>query len=195
MIKFTTSALLLVSAVAGAQTVTVGTTSSTTNGTTTTITVPVSVAVPPAATTSGLPAMASFRAEVGAPDGGRAGQVFGAAFTPVKLTNVIVDTASGWNAANNTYTAPATGTYLIVSTFRLADSAPQHMSYGQGVNTTNVDNTAFIWTETGATLRNGFINTRIMQLSAGQSVVFFAVVDNPTPVALGVATLSIQQLP
>ena len=192
MIKFASSVLLLTSAIAGAQTVSVGSTSSSTNGNTTTITVPVSVAVPPTTNVAATP-MASLRVDVGAGLGTPCGQTFGVGFKTIALTNVIADTASGWNAGASTYTAPATGTYLIVSNVRLMDGAPANISYGQGVNTSNVDNNSFIWKTTGS-LRNGFTNTRIMQLSAGQTVDLFLYVDSPNPVQLSSASLSIQQL-
>ena len=187
MIKLASSAFLLVSAMAGAQTVTVGSTTSTQNGSTTTITVPVSVAVPPAATVTG-PVMASLRVEAAGTN-----QTLGASFKTVTLPNVIADSASGWNASASTYTAPATGTYLIISNVRLADSLPAGISWGQGVGTTNADSPSFMFTTT-AGLRNGFVNSRIMQLSAGQTVSLFTYIDSPTPISIAAASLNIQQL-
>ena len=192
MVKFTLSALLFASAVAGAQTVTLGTTTSTQNGNTTTITLPVSVAVPAAPTGSTTP-MNSLRVEFGSWNGIASNQLFTTAFKTVALNNVIVDTASGWNASSNTYTVPATGTYLIVSNLRLADLLPAGISFGQGVNTSNVDNLSFLW-RTTAGPRNESVATRIMQLSAGQTVDLFAYVDSSSPVAIAGASLSIQQL-
>lgn len=192
MIKLTSSVLLLASAVAGAQTVTVGTTSSTQNGSTTTITVPVSVAVPPAAPAASA-TMASFRADTGTTTGGTTGQTVGASFKTIKLPNVVTDSANGWNPTSSTFAAPTTGTYLIISSVRLNDSAPANISWGQGVNTSNSDNQTFSWATT-AGLRNGFTNMRIMQLSAGQSVDLFAYVDHSNAVGIASASLSIQQL-
>ncbi len=192
MIKLTSSVLLLASAFAGAQTVTVGTTSSTQNGTTTTITVPVSVAVPPAAPAAST-TMASFRADTGATTGGTTGQTVGASFKTIKLPNVVTDSANGWNPTSSTYAAPTTGTYLIISSVRLNDSVAANISWGQGVNTSNTDSQTFVWATT-AGLRNGFTNMRIMQLSAGQSVDLFAYVDHSNAVGIASASLSIQQL-
>lgn len=193
MIKFTSSALLLVSAFAGAQTVTVGSTTSTQNGMTTTITVPVSVAVPPVSSVAANP-MASLRVEAGSANGSSVNQTLGAAFKAVALPTVVTDTASGWNTSANTYTVPATGSYLIISNLRLVDSVPAGISYGQGVNSSNVDNASFVWSTT-AGMRNGFNNMRIMQLSAGQTIYLFGYLDSPTPIAISGASLSIQQLP
>ena len=196
MFKTTLSVFMFAATFAGAQTVTVGSTTSTTNGATTTITVPVSVAVPPASGTSGTP-MASFRAEVGGGLGQSAGQTFSTsdAFKTIALSRVLVDTASGWNASTNSYTVPATGTYLIISNIRLTDFAPQGISYGQGVDTSNMDSYSFLWVSTGAGPRNGFLNSRIMQLTAGQKLSLFAYVESKTPINLSSAILNIQQLP
>lgn len=192
MVKFTLSALLFATAVAGAQTVTVGSTTSTQNGTTTTITVPVSVAVP-AASTLASATMASLRVEAGDGNGGPTNQTLGTSFKTIALPRVVTDTASGWNASANTYTIPVTGTYLVISNLRLADAAPAGISYGQGANTSNVDNPSFLWSTTSGP-RNGFINVRTMQLSAGQTVDLFAYADSTTPIGLSSAALSIQQL-
>ena len=193
MIKLTTSALLLVSALAGAQTVTVGSTTSTQNGTTTTITVPVSVAVPPPAPTVAAPNLASLRVDTGTSTGSATTQTFNTYFKTVMLSNVVTDSASGWNAVASTYTAPNTGTYLIISNVRLTDSLPAGISWGQGVHTSNADNPAFLWATTAGP-RNGFVNSRVMQLSAGQTVSLFLYADSLTPLALASASLNIQQL-
>ncbi len=197
MFKTTLSVLMFATAVAGAQTVTVGSTTSTTNGATTTITVPVSVAVPPASGgTSGSP-MASLRVEAGASLGAAISETFSKAdtFKTVALSHVVTDTASGWNSTTNSYTIPVSGTYLIISNIRLADFAPPGVSYGQGVDTTNVDTFSFLWSTTGTAPRNGFVNSRVMQLSAGQTVSLFAYVDSASPIHLSSAILNIQQLP
>ena len=193
MVKFTLSALLFATAAAGAQTVTLGTTTSSTSGNTTTITLPVTVAVAPTTATVAGPAMSSLRVEAGTGYGLSTNQTAGNTFKPLSLGSVVTDSASGWNAAANTYTVPVTGTYLIVSGLRLADNVPAGISYGQGVHTSNVDNPAFLWTTTVGP-RNGTTNTRIMQLSAGQTVVFFAYVDSPSPIGVSGASLSIQQI-
>ncbi len=186
MVKFTLSAMLFASAVAGAQTVTLGSTTSTQNGSTTTITLPVTVAVP-ASTTVAAAAMNSLRVE----SGSSTNQTIGGSFKTIALSSVVTDTASGWNATANTYTVPVTGTYLIISSVRLTDSLPTGTSYGQGVNTSNTDNPSFLWATTLG-LRNGTTNMRVMQLSAGQTVDLFAYADNQVGIAS--ASLVIQQL-
>lgn len=181
--------VLLASSFAGAQSVTVGSLSSVQNGTTTTITVPVSVAVPPATTTV-APALASLVVNA-ANTGGILNA--GAAFTTVPMNNVVTDSASGWNWTTNSYAIPVTGTYLIVSHLRLADGVRSGISYGQGVNSTNVDNPDFLWATTNG-LRNVVMNTRIVQLTAGTAVRLFGYVDSTSPISVIGASLSIQQL-
>ena len=190
MYKFKYLAVVLfASTLAGAQSVTVGSLSSVQNGTTTTITVPVSVAVPPA-TTPVAPVLASL--VVNATNTGGILNA-GAAFTTIPMNNVVTDSASGWNWTTNSYAIPVTGTYLIVSHLRLADGTPSGISYGQGVNSTNVDNPDFLWTTTNG-LRNVVMNTRIVQLTAGTAVRLFSYVDSTSPISVIGASLSIQQL-
>ncbi len=181
--------VLFASTLAGAQSVTVGSLSSVQNGTTTTITVPVSVAVPPATTTV-APVLASL--VVNATNTGGILNA-GAAFTTIPMNNVVTDSASGWNWTTNSYAIPVTGTYLIVSHLRLADGVRPGISYGQGVNSTNVDNPDFLWTTTNG-LRNVVMNTRIVQLTAGTAVRLFGYVDSTSPISVIGASLSIQQL-
>lgn len=193
MVKFTLSALLFATAFAGAQTVTVGSTTSTVNGVTTTITVPVSVAMPAASTGTSGAVLASLRVEAGDSNGNTNGQTIGSSFNTVALSRVVADTASGWNATANTYTVPVTGTYLIISNLRLVDSVPAGISYGQGVNTGHFDSPSYLWNTTSG-LRNGFSNVRVAQLSAGQTVDLFASIDSSRAVGITSASLSIQQL-
>ena len=181
--------VLFASTLAGAQSVTVGSLSSVQNGTTTTITVPVSVAVPPATTTV-APVLASL--VVNATNTGGILNA-GAAFTTIPKNNVVTDSTSGWNWTTNSYAIPVTGTYLIVSHLRLADGVRPGISYGQGVNSTNVDNPDFLWTTTNG-MRNVIMNTRIVQLTAGTAVRLFGYVDSTTPVSVIGASLSIQQI-
>ncbi len=192
MVKFTLSALLFATTVAGAQTVTLGATSSSTNGNTTTITLPVTVAVPPATTTAPA-ALHSLRVELGDGTGSPSGQTLGTSFTTIALNHVLTDTASGWNATASTYTVPVTGTYVIVSMIRFTDSLPAGVSYGQGVNTSNVDSPSFFWSAT-AGKRNGSVNVRTVQLSAGQVLDLFAYGDSSSALPVASASLSIQQL-
>ena len=193
MRNITLSAVLLATSFAGAQTVTVGSTTSSVNGSTTTITVPVSVAVPPAPTVATAANMASLRVEAGNGDGTSTGQNVGTNFTTIILPRVVADSASGWNATANTWTVPTTGTYLVITNIRFVDNLVSGLSYGQGANTSNVDNASFLWNTTNGK-RNGSTNTRIMQLTAGQAVDLFAYVDSSQPIAVSGASLTIQQL-
>ncbi|WP_348266025.1 hypothetical protein P8936_08840 [Edaphobacter paludis] len=182
--------ILSVSTLAGAQSVTVGTLTSVQDGTTTTITVPVSVAVPPGTTAPTSVPLASFVVTATNTSGILNA---GTAFTTVPMDTVVTDTASAWNWTTNSYVIPTTGTYLIVSHVRLADGVPPGVSYGQGVNPTNVDNPDFLWTTTNG-MRNVIMNTRIVQFTAGTAVRLFTYVDSPSPLSVISASLSIQQL-
>lgn len=182
--------LLSFSTLAGAQSVTVGTLTSVHDGTTTTITVPVSVAVPPGTTVPTSVPLASFVVNATNTSGILNA---GTAFTTVPMDIVVTDTASAWNWTTNSYVIPTTGTYLIVSHVRLADGVPPGISYGQGVNPTNVDNPDFLWTTTNG-MRNVIMNTRIAQFTAGTAVRLFTYIDSPSPISVIGASLSIQQL-
>ena len=186
---------LFASTFAGAQAVTVGTLSSVQNGTTTTITVPVSVAVPPVTSTASSPALASLvvNSAIGNNDG-KGILAAGAAFTTIPLTQVVSDTASGWNWTTNSYAVPVTGRYLIISHVRLLDNAPAGVSYGQGVNSTNTDDNNFFWSTTIG-MRNSITNTSIVQLTAGTALKLFTYVDSASPIGIYSASLSVQQLP
>ena len=188
MMRLNVLPILLMSTFAVGQTVSVGTASTVQSGSTTTITVPVTVTGGSTTVAGAAAALPLLSVET---NGNSGMQTVGASFTTLALANVIADTANGWNASTNTYTVPNTGTYLIVSRVRLADGATAGMSYGQGVNTTNVDGTFFLWSTTVG-VRNGSINTRLVKLTAGQTVNLYAYVDGQSSV-FG-AALSIQEL-
>ena len=181
-------AILWMSTFAVGQTVSVGTASTVQTGSTTTITVPVTVSGGSTTTAVAAASLPMLNVET---NGSNGVQAVGASFTTLAMANVITDTANGWNASTNTYTVPNTGTYLIVSRVRLADGSPAGLSYGQGVNTVNVDGTFFSWTTT-AGARNGSVNTRLVKLTAGQTVNLYAYVDGQGSV--WGAALSIQEL-
>jgi hypothetical protein len=180
-------AVFLTSAFAVGQTVSVGTPSTIQAGSTTTITVPVTVSGA-TATAGGATGLPMLSVETNTASGV---QAVGAAFTTIKMGNVITDTAGAWNASTNAYTAPNTGTYLIVSKIRLSDNAMAGVSYGQGVNTSNVDGAFFVWSTTEG-LRNSLANVRLVKLAAGQTVNLYAYFDGPSSV--WGASLTIQEL-
>lgn len=107
------------------------------------------------------------------------------AFVTVPFVTVNVDTASGWSTANNQYTIPVAGVYLIITKLRPVDNAPVE-SFGQGANfNNNVDGPWFYWanTSTGASggyNRNGTVNARIVQAAAGALINMYAYVDGST---------------
>jgi hypothetical protein len=193
MNKLALPLILLVSSLAGAQTVTVGTLTTAQNGVTTTITVPVAVALP-AATTATLPSYAYLSAQAGTGLGTAVIQSIGAAFTTIVLPTVVTDTATEWNPTSNVYVVPTTGTYIITSNLRLTDSPTPGISYGIGVGSTNADSPTFTWSTTSG-IRNGFNTTQIVYLTAGTPLSLFAYVDSPKPLGIAGASISIKQLP
>ena len=184
----------MAAAQAGAQ-VTVGTASSTTSGTTTTVTIPVTVATP-AVTVPLAPAItnfAKFDATVGNASGIDAFQTLNQAFTTIALTNVIEDSAKGWNSKTNQYIAPVTGVYMVVSRIRFLDGTAPGTSYGQGVSTVNADGPYFLWQMTSG-FRNNSVNFRLMQLNKGEAIELFAYVDSYNGAKLNYAELTIEQV-
>jgi hypothetical protein len=97
-----------------------------------------------------------------------------AAFSIYILPTVNTDTASGYNTSTGYYTIPVTGIYLITTKMRITDSSPEFIGYGQGAGTTIADPANFQWFMTFSTsvgsARNGSLNTRIVQLTKGQTV-------------------------
>ena len=188
MMRLKVVSVFLMSSFAVGQTVSVGTASTVQSGSTTTITVPVTVTGGSSTGTVAAGALPTLNVETNASNGV---QSVGTSFTTLAMGNVITDTANGWNASANTYTIPNTGTYLIVSRVRLSDGSAAGVSYGQGVNTTNVDGTFFLWSTTVG-VRNVSVNTRLVKLTAGQTVNLYAYIDGQSNV--WGAALSIQEL-
>ena len=189
MLRLNVLSIFLLSTFAVGQTVSVGAASSVQSGSTTTITVPVTVTAGTSTVGTTAAALPMLSVDTGSAYGS---QQVTTAFTTVAMGNVIADTANGWNAAANTYTVPNTGTYLIVSKVRLADGTGPGISYGQGVNTANVDGPYFQWATT-AGVRSQSLNVRIVKLTAGQTVDLFAYVDGATA-TVWTAALTIQEL-
>lgn len=92
-----------------------------------------------------------FIASLGNGNGGASNATIPATtFTTVSLPTVNKNTGGGvWSAANNTYTVPVSGTYLIKSSIRLTDGSTSRNVF-QAVNTSNSDIPEGIWqTNTG----------------------------------------------
>lgn len=101
-------------------------------------------------------------------------------FNTVPLDFRDVDNGNNFNVTTRIYTVPTSGTYEIVTKFRIADGVASGQSYGQGAGTTNADGSHFAWFVT-APNRNGSINTRIAQFFAGDQIRFYAYCDGFSP--------------
>jgi hypothetical protein len=87
-------------------------------------------------------------------------------FNTVRLPNVSKNIGGGtWNATNNTYTVPVTGTYIIKSSVRLKDGSGSRNVF-QAVNTTNADIPDGLW-QTNSGSRWTMLYNRIASFNAG----------------------------
>lgn len=121
--------------------------------------------------------------------GGTSFQTLPQTFTTVQFNTVSVDNKNAWNAANNTWTVPETGTYEVNGKLRLVDGNLSGLSYGLGIDVVNEDNAGFFW-GVGAPNRQGLFNSRIIMLTAGQALRLYAYVDNPSGVGVNAAELN-----
>ena len=119
-------------------------------------------------------------------------------FQTIPFNVINVDTYNGFSGTGTTYPhsyiIPVSGTYFIATKLRIQDNSTTGVSYGQGANSysppsttptnTNVDGYWFNWFVTNyapainsSLSRNGSINYRIMQLTAGQYINMYAYCD------------------
>lgn len=88
-------------------------------------------------------------------------------FVTVPLPTVVRNTGGGvWSTANNTYTAPVSGTYIIKSTIRLTDGLSSRNVY-QAVNTANTDIPDGVWQTNPGVGRWTMLYTRIAYFNQG----------------------------
>jgi hypothetical protein len=131
--------------------------------------------------------------------GNTAFQNNGAGFITLQINATVIDTANAFNTATWIYTVPETGVYEVNAKVRLADATPAGISYGLGIDTSNVDSAGFFWGVTNANNlgtgnRQGLFNSRIMALNAGDPLRAFTYVDNPSAVGVIAAELSCYRL-
>lgn len=111
-----------------------------------------------------------FTASLGTGVGGNTNATIAAnGFNTVPLPNVTKNVGGGvWNAANNTYRVPASGTYMIKSSIRLVDFSTARNVF-QAVGTVNADVPDGIWqTNTGGgTQRWTMLYVRIAYFNEG----------------------------
>ncbi len=130
---------------------------------------------------------------------GSAAQTITSAGQKLLFDTVVTDSANGWSAANNTYTIPTTGTYLITSSYSWPNNTTAGINYGQSVDTAIQSSSALRWFTTeaapnSAAARQGSINTRIAHFAAGTVLLMFATVDYTSGLPAGQAELDIALL-
>ena len=114
-----------------------------------------------------------FTASLGTGAGGTTNATITAgAFNTVPLPNVTKNIGGGtWNATNNIYTVPVTGTYIIKSSVRLKDDSPSRNVY-QAVHTGNADIPDGLW-QTNSGYRWTMLYNRIASFNAGDQLRLF----------------------
>mgnify|MGYP003640552150 CR=1 FL=1 len=114
-----------------------------------------------------------FTASLGTGNGGNTNATIAAtAFNTVPLPTVTKNLGGGtWNASNNTYSVPKSGTYIIKSTIRLIDgSTSSSRNIYQAVHTSNIDIPDGIWQVNPAPVGTGrwtMLYTRIAYFNQG----------------------------
>jgi hypothetical protein len=114
-------------------------------------------------------------------------------FVTVPLPAVVKNIGGGvWNAANNTYAAPVSGTYIIKSTIRLTDGSSSRNVY-QAVNTVNSDIPDGVWQTNSGSGRWTMLYTRIAYFNQGDLMRLYMYSDG-TPATVSDASLNISLL-
>ena len=138
-----------------------------------------------------------FTASLGTGVGGNTNTTIAAnAFNTVPLPNVTKNVGGGvWNATNNTYRVPASGTYIIKSSIRLVDGSGSRNIF-QSVGTLNADVPDGIWQTNPApagTRRWTMLYVRIAFFNEGESLRLYTFSDG-TGANLSDASLNITLL-
>ena len=109
-----------------------------------------------------------FIATLGTGSGGTTSATITASgFNTVPLPTIVRNIGGGtWNATNNTFSVPISGTYIIKSTVRLVDGSPARNVF-QAVNTANADIPDGIWQTNPGTARWTMLYNRIAYFNKG----------------------------
>jgi hypothetical protein len=99
------------------------------------------------------------------------------AFTTIILPTVDDDPGANFTTATSTYTVPTDGIYLCNARVRYHDLVPQGISYGLGINTSNLDGTFFQWYLTNPLYRQGASYLRIANLTTGDQLRLYSYFD------------------
>lgn len=110
---------------------------------------------------------------------GPGGQSIPASFTRVQLSRVNSDAGGNWSAADNWYTCPRKGLYLIDATVRVRDGTAAGTQYGVGVYTTEADGPWFLWHFTGPSpsTRSTYPYSRLALQNAGDRLRLYSYSD------------------
>ena len=92
-----------------------------------------------------------------------------APFIRVVMNQKTTDNDNCWDGANNWYTVPETGLYLINGTFRAPDNAGP-FEFGFGIHFEQKDNPSFLWVVRPNNQRWTSPYTRIVKLTQGQQI-------------------------
>ena len=87
----------------------------------------------------------------------------------------LIDNGGNYSTANDWYTTPVAGVYMIITKFRVTDGQTQFISYGQGAGTAAADTPTFLWCQTATTTatRNGSHNVQFQHYAAGSNIEMF----------------------
>jgi len=126
-------------------------------------------------------------------------QSIGQSFATVQVNAASVDTAAGFSASTFLYTVPETGIYLVTGRYRLVDGTAAGINCAIGVDVAAGDTIGLTWQSTIAasptgSQRNVLQVSRIVSLTAGQTLRLFAFADTSGSVAITAAELSAQRL-
>ncbi|MGC5781609.1 DUF2793 domain-containing protein [Methylobacterium sp. NFXW15] len=102
-----------------------------------------------------------------------------ASFTRVGLARVRSDPGGNWSTADNWYTCPRRGLYLINGTLRVGDKTAAGTQYGVGVSTAEDDGPWFVWHIVGPTpgMRSTYPYSRIASQNAGDRLRMYSYSD------------------
>ena len=148
---------------------------------------------------SDIPKSTIFTASLGTGAGATSNASISAtSFNTVPLPQITKNIGGGtWNATNNTYTIPISGTYIIKSSIRLVDGSVSRSVF-QAVGTSNIDIPDGIWQTNPAPTGTGrwtMLYTRIAFFNQGDLVRLYMYSDgqiaNLSDASLNIALLSL----
>jgi hypothetical protein len=130
-------------------------------------------------TVAGFTTPVTFVASLGNGSGGANNATIAAnGFNTINLPSVNTNIGGGvWNPANNTFSVPVTGVYIVKSSLRLRDGSPSRNVF-QAVGTTNTDIPDGIW-QTNTGTRWTMLYTRIARFNQGDLLRLYMFSDGP----------------